>query len=318
MFVPVIAARGTGRIRLVVRRLEIATEAIERDAAGGFDRRLRTRELLVGTVLTVPSVALAELVAEPVDFVWTDLEHGALGAADVQPLAIAARAAGAALLVRLTHADAPGVGAILDAGADGVVAPRVESADGAAALVERLRHPPRGTRGFAARRGSGYGRHGSPGTRDPRDGSPGEACAPDGPHASSAPGADPLCLVQIESPRGVEASADIAAVDGVDALVVGCADLSHSVGQGGRLRSPVVVDAIERVQFAAAAAGIPSGIAGPDDPVLLTELAAGRSTLLVLSADVRIYARAVDSGVAAVRRELAAREPRPVDAHVGA
>ena len=293
MFVPVIATRGTGRTRLVVRRLEIATEAIERDAAGGFDRRLRTRELLVGTVLTVPSVALAELVAEPVDFVWTDLEHGALGAADVQPLAIAARAARAALLVRLTHADAPGIGAILDAGADGVVAPRVESADGAAALVERLRHPPRGTRGFAARRGSGYGRHGSP-------------------------AADPLCLVQIESPRGVEASAEIAAVDGVDALVVGCADLSHSVGQGGRLRSPVVVDAIERVQFAAAAAGIPSGIAGPDDPVLLTELAAGRSTLLVLSADVRIYARAVDSGVAAVRRELAAHEPRPADAHVGA
>jgi 4-hydroxy-2-oxoheptanedioate aldolase len=279
----------------MVRRLEIATEAVEGGAAGGFGRRLRSHEPLAGTVVTVPSVALAELAAGPVDFVWIDLEHGALGAAEVQPLAIACRAARAAVLVRLPTADGVGMGAILDAGVDGVVAPRVEGADCAARLVERLRYPPRGSRGVAARRAAGYG----------RDGSPGES------------GPDPVCLAQIESLRGVEEAAGIAAVDGVDALVVGCADLSHSLGAGGRLRSAAVTEAVDHVQRAAAAAGIPSGIAGPDDPALLAALAAGRSTILVLSADVRMYARAVDTGVAALRREQAARAPEPVHAHVG-
>jgi 4-hydroxy-2-oxoheptanedioate aldolase len=277
----------------VVRRLETAT----RDVGGGVGRRLRSHEPLFGTVITVPGVALAELVAESVDFAWIDLEHGALGVADVLPLAVACRAGGAAALVRLPSADGDGVGAILDAGVEGVVAPRVDSANCAARLVARLHHPPRGSRGVAARRGSGYGRHGS--------------------SASSVLGPDPLCLVQIESPLGVEAAAEIAALDGVDALVVGCTDLSYSLGQGGLLRSAAVVEAIDHVQLAAEAAGIPSGIAGPDDPALLAELAAGRSTVLVLSADARMYARAVDSSIAVLRRAQAVRTPEPLDAHVG-
>jgi 4-hydroxy-2-oxoheptanedioate aldolase len=285
-------------------------DAEERAAAGGFGRRLRSRDLLFGTVVTEPSVALAELVAESVDFVWIDLEHGALAAGDVKPLAIACRAARAAVLVRLPGADGAGLGAILDAGVDGVVVPRIESAECAARLVERLRVPPRGSRGVAARRGSGYGRHGSPGESGPGSGRRGSA-------GESGPGLDPVCVAQIESPLGVEAAADIAAVDGVDALVLGCADLSYSLGEEGRLRSGAVTNAVEHVQHAAAAAGIPSGIAGPDDPALLAELAGGRSSILIFSADVRMYARAIDSGLAALRREQAAFAPETLDAHVG-
>jgi 4-hydroxy-2-oxoheptanedioate aldolase len=282
--------------------VEIDDEVVQREAAGGFARRLRSHELLFGTVLTVPSVALAELAAEAVDFTWIDLEHGALGVADVQPLSIACRAAGAAPIVRLPSADPGHAGAILDAGVAGVVAPRVESAVAAARLVEQLRRPPRGSRGAAARRANGYGRAGAPGNR---------------PSSAAGQDPDPLCLAQIESPGGVEAAAEIAAVDGVDALVVGCADLSHSLGEEGRLLgSSTVVDAVEQVQRDAAARGLPSGIAGPDDPAVLAQLAAGRSTLLVLSADVRLYARAVDAAVAALRGKRAARTHEPRDAHV--
>jgi 4-hydroxy-2-oxoheptanedioate aldolase len=244
-----------------------------------FAERLRRGDTLIGTVVTLPSVPLAELLAEPLDLVWIDLEHGALDAADVPALAVAARAAGAAALARLPCADAPALAAVLDSGVDGVVAPQVESAAQARRLVERLRHPPRGTRGFAARRAQGYGR------------------------AGGAP--DPLCLVQIESAAGLEAVEEIAAVDGVDALVVGCADLALAVGgAGGAVGGAGGADlraAIARVQDAAADHGLRSGIAGPDDAELLLELAGGRSTMLVCSADVRIYARAVDEAVAALR-----------------
>ncbi|MEA2418396.1 MAG: 4-hydroxy-2-oxoheptanedioate aldolase [Thermoleophilaceae bacterium] len=230
-------------------------------------------------MLTLPDVALAELVAAPLDFVWIDLEHGSLDARDVQPLAIAARAAGAAAFVRVPSLGCPRLATILDAGVDGVVAPRVESAAQARALVSSLRHPPRGTRGFAARRAAAYGR------------------------ASGGCG-DPLCLVQIESAAGVEAAEQIAAVEGVAALVVGCADLALDLD--GSLVSSRLRDAIAQVQRGAEEAGIASGIAGPDDPDLLHDLAADSSTLLVCSADVRLYAQAVDELVERLRG--AARE----------
>jgi 2-keto-3-deoxy-L-rhamnonate aldolase RhmA len=238
-------------------------------ASTSFVERLRRRDPLLGTVLTVPSVVLAELVAEPLDFVWLDLEHGALGVRDVAPLAVAARAAGAAAFARLPGASAAALEAVLDAGVDGVVAPKVESALDAEGLVDGLRHPPSGSRGYAARRAQGYGR--------------------------AAHQVEPLLLAQIESPAGVAAASEIAAVDGVDALVVGCADLALSFDGLPR-------EAIADVQAAAAANEIASGIAGPDDPELLLELAGSESTLLVCSADVRLYARAVDAAVREVQR----------------
>jgi 4-hydroxy-2-oxoheptanedioate aldolase len=253
-----------------------------------FPTRLAAGHLLVGTVVTLPDVTLAELSASAVDFVWIDLEHGALGTADVAPLAIAARAAGAASLVRLRAASDPALGPALDAGVDGVVVPRVERAAQAATVVKLLRHPPRGSRGRAVRRDVAYGR--------------------DAPAA-----ADPVCMVQIESREAVEAADSIAGVEGVGALVVGCADLAASLDA-----DPEALSApIGHVQRAAHAAGVASGVAGPDDPEALARLAGGSSTVLVLGADVRNYARAIDRLVARLREELPGEAREPEEAHVG-
>jgi 4-hydroxy-2-oxoheptanedioate aldolase len=254
-----------------------------------FRSRLIARELCLGSVVTLPDVALAELTASALHFVWIDLEHGALGAAEVQPLAIAVRAAGAASLVRLSPGGHGVIGTALDAGVDGVVVPRVDSAAEAARVVERLHHPPHGSRGTATRRASAYGRAAGSGER-------------------------PVCMVQVESAAAVDEAEAIAAVDGVDALVVGCADLALTLGadpSSDRFR-----EAVTDVQRAAEGAGIASGIAGPHDPTLLGELAGGRSTVLVLAADVRIYARALDAGMGELRRELALRAPEQEESHV--
>lgn len=258
---------------------------------GSFHTRLLAREPLLGTVLTLPDVALAELSATLLDFVWIDLEHGAIAGADVLPLAIAARAGGAASLVRLRDATDLALGPAIDAGVDGVVVPRVEHAEEVSLVARRLRYPPHGTRGLAARRASNYGRY--TGLR-PR----------------------PVCMVQVESAAAVEDADAIAAVDGVDALVVGCADLALSLGDDTGAYSERFRDAVTNVQRAAEAGGIASGIAGPDDPALLAELAGGRSSVLVLAADVRIYARALEAGAKGLRRELALRAPEQEESHV--
>ena len=223
------------------------------------------RRPLVGTVVSLPDAGLAELTASAADFVWIDLEHGALSGRDVQPLAIAARAGGAASLVRLRAFDDVALGPALDAGVDGVVAPRIERVEQAEQLVERLRYPPHGSRGLAARRASGY-----------------EGAA-----------ADPVCVVQLESRAAVEWAEAIARVEGVDALVVGCSDLALDMGEELAQGWPRCRDAVAHVITVCSAAGLASGVAGPDDPDLLLELAGGEASLLVLGADVRIYAQAL-------------------------
>ncbi|HEX6651808.1 MAG TPA: aldolase/citrate lyase family protein [Thermoleophilaceae bacterium] len=236
----------------------------------------------LGTVITLPDVGLAELTASAVDFVWIDLEHGALDTGDVQPLAIAARAAGAECFVRLPSADDRAVGPVLDAGVDGVVVPRVEHAAEAEAVVGRLRYPPRGSRGLAARRASAYGLR--------------------------APEGDPRCVVQIESEAGAAEAERIAAVEGVEALVAGCADLAADVGETVNADAPRLCDAIARVRDACETAGAVFGLAGPEDLRALMELTPSMPDLAVLGADMRIYARALDERFHTTRRE----------AHVGA
>lgn len=246
--------------------------------ASELGERLRRGEQLVGTVLTLADPALAELAAAPFDFVWVDLEHGALTVRDVHGLSVAASAAGCATLVRLPRPDSELLGAVLDIGVDGVVAPRVEHVSEAAALVARTRHPPDGSRGFAHRRWNRWGREAGP--------------------------AAPVCVVQIESAAAVVAAADIAAVEGVDALVVGPADLALDLGvpaslDGGELRS-----ALASVRRAAHRAGVAAGVAAGGEPRALARTVAGGWSLFVYSADVRLYADAVVAGAATARRAL--------------
>jgi 4-hydroxy-2-oxoheptanedioate aldolase len=226
---------------------------------------------LIGTVLTLPDPVLAELLGAPFDLVWIDLEHAALTVAAVPTLAVALRAAGCRAEVRVPSWHSEALPPVLDAGVDGVVAPSVESAADAAAFVRRLRYPPDGTRGFGPRRAGGYGRE--------------QVAAP-------------RCTVQVESAAGIAAAGAIAAVQGVDAIVVGCADLALSAG------APALDEAVSRVREAARAHGLAFGIAGAPAE-RLAELARGGADLVVHSVDVRLYAAAADGAARAAGEAVA-------------
>jgi 4-hydroxy-2-oxoheptanedioate aldolase len=241
--------------------------------------RLREAGPLVGTVLTVGDVVLAELASAPMDLVWIDLEHGALDVADAQRMAVACRATGTAVLVRVPAATTGRLNAILDAGVDGVVVPAVSSAREAADAVASLRHPPAGTRGYGPRRAGDFGRR---------------------------PALElPVLWAQVESAAGVAAAAEIAAVDGVDALVLGPADLSFDLGVPLQLDAPIVRDAAAAVARAAGEAGRRFAVAGPPDVLDVLGLVAEQVSALVSSVDVRLYAGAVDRAAADARRALA-------------
>jgi 2-keto-3-deoxy-L-rhamnonate aldolase RhmA len=232
----------------------------------------------LGTVLSVADLSLAESAAAAFDAVWLDLEHGSLTPGDAQSLAIAVQGAGCEAHVRLPHWGSDLLPAVLDAGVDGVVAPRVESAAEAAAFARRLRYPPGGNRGYGPRRAGGYGRALEP----PR----------------------PACTVQIESVEAVAESAAIAQVEGVDAVVVGCADLALALGVPHSLVAPELRDAARRVAAAAARAEIEFGVACGGEPAAVAALLLGRPDLVIYSVDVRLYARAVDAASQALALAL--------------
>jgi 2-keto-3-deoxy-L-rhamnonate aldolase RhmA len=231
----------------------------------------------VGTVVSLADVALAELAGSALDFAWIDLEHGALSVRDAQALAIALAAAGCDAHVRVPSADSELVGPLLDAGIDGIVAPCVDDVATAARLVRRIAYPPAGRRGFGPRRAGDYGRTPAFWSSD-----------------------DVTCTAQIESPAGVEACREIAAVEGIDALVVGCADLSLALGAPNELGDPALREAVAEVADGCAAAGIAFGLAAGGDADAIAALAGGRAQIVVYSADVRLYSGAVDAAIRAL------------------
>lgn len=229
----------------------------------------------VGTFLTLPGATAAELFAEPWDVVLIDLEHGALGLLDAQEMAIGAHAAGADVLVRVPADARDAIRVMLDAGVDGVVLADVVDPDVAATAVGWLRHAPAGTRGWGPRRASLRNRRAGAGLPVP-------------------------CLwAQIESAKGVAAAAAIAAVEGVDALVVGTADLSFALGAPHDTGTPEMAAAVAVVRAACLAAGVEFGVAGALDraPAALLDGA----SILLTGTDARIAAAAVDAAADRLR-----------------
>ncbi len=224
------------------------THPIAHEARHPIDNRLmqmiRGTQRLRGIFNGLPSPAIVEMCAfAGFDFVIIDNEHGSADLQMTEHLLRAARASGIPALVRCLEHD---LARVLDMGASGVQIPMVESAAHARALVQRVRYPMPG--GLGGRRGSafstraaGYGAFGGPAHT----------------HLSN----EAIVLVaMVETPGAVEQAAEIAAVDGIDAVFVGPNDLAHAMGHENRWTDPPVQAAIERALRAVSGQGKCAGV----------------------------------------------------------
>src|SRR4051794_38760450 len=206
--------------------------------------RLQRGDVLSGAFVDSGSVVAAEVVAGAgFDWVVLDGEHGALGTAGLFSLLQAVASTGAAPVVRVPHPRSELIGWVLDAGASGVMVPRAETLEDVRAAVAATRYAEgRGAAGGV--RAAGYGR--------------------DAGYLARADG-ERLVLVQIETLGALDAVGAIAALDGVDVLFLGPADLARSLGRtGAPADDPEVVDAGRRIAEAARAAGKVAGFFVPD------------------------------------------------------
>ena len=195
---------------------------------------VRAGEPTIGVWVGYGSALVAEDCGKAgFDWAVIDTEHGMGTEADVLGQLFALRGTPTAALVRVERSDRLRIGRMLDLGAEGLVVPRLETADEVREAVAWMRFPPTGVRGVALGvRGQGVG-HDEVGILNER----------------------PLGVFQIESGLAVRNAAEIAVIDGVDVLFVGPADLSHSLGVPGRYDDPVFDDALRAVGQAAATAG---------------------------------------------------------------
>lgn len=200
----------------------------------GLKARLAAGEPLLGALLRMPAEELVEMVAVAgFDFVLVDGEHGPAEVTELRRHVVLAETRGVPTLVRVGGREPALVLRALDAGAEGVVAPHVDTAEQARALVASAQYPPSGTRGFAT-----YGRAGDYGLADPAE------------HLRRA-AERTLVFGMVESPAAVVAAAEIAAVPGLDGIMVGTADLRAATTAG----DPDPVESLARVHGTLAAAG---------------------------------------------------------------
>jgi 2-keto-3-deoxy-L-rhamnonate aldolase RhmA len=186
------------------------------------------------------------LAAAGFDWTFIDTEHGGFDIETVQDLCRAATLAGLCPVVRPADLQYPLISRALDCGAQGVMLPRVEDPEVLKQAVSWTLYPPAGVRGW------GLG----PSQVGYRKGTAQELMESSIQHAN----ANTLVIFQIETVLGVERREALLSVPGVDAVLIGPADLSVSLGIPGQFEHPKLHEAIEKIRDTATKHGVATGI----------------------------------------------------------
>jgi 2-keto-3-deoxy-L-rhamnonate aldolase RhmA len=211
---------------------------------GSFLNRLKKEELLLGTILTLPSPEVAELLSlSGLDWLFVDMEHTPINVQDVQRI-LQAVGKEFPCLVRVPAMDEGLIKKVLDTGPSGIIVPHVNTDREVEKILRWCKYPPDGTRSTGISRAQGYGFH----LQD---------------YMVSA-NENLAVIPQVEHVDAVEDIESIVKVPGLLAVFVGPYDLSGSIGKPGKVEDPEVQDMIKKVKEACSEVGVAAGIFGKD------------------------------------------------------
>lgn len=172
------------------------------------------------------------------DYLWIDMEHTSIDKRLLPLHLMAAKAYNVPCFVRIPWNDLVLAKPILEMGIDGMIFPLIQTADDARRAVSYCLYPPEGLRGFGPRRAVRYGLDSVP-------------------EYISAKSKELLKLIQIETRSAYDHLEEIAAVEGVDVLILGPADLSGAFGKLCRFDDPEIQQVYKNVVQRSHAAGKP-------------------------------------------------------------
>jgi 4-hydroxy-2-oxoheptanedioate aldolase len=211
-----------------------------------FKAALKAQKRQLGIWNTIGGNSVPELLAGAgFDWVLVDCEHAAIETVEVLPaLQAIGQSPSVSALVRPADNDATLFKRLLDMGAQTLLVPYIQTAKEAEAAVSAMRYGPQGIRGMAGTtRATRYGQI----------------------EDYFATASDELCLVvQVETVEGMKNLEAIAQTDGVDAVFIGPADLSASMGYPGEPNRPEVLAAIKAIIKRLQTVDVPAGLMSLD------------------------------------------------------
>lgn len=208
---------------------------------GQTKAKLARGEPALGCWQMIGHPTVAELMAaEGFDWLCVDLEHTPIDYPTFEHIARAVKPAGIDLLARLQGCDPVQAKRVLDAGADGIIVPLVNSRAEAELAVAMAKYPPAGIRGAAFSRAADFGRSFRP--------------------YFDAHNEKVLVVAMIEHRDAVAALDAILSTPGLDAILIGPYDLSCSLGRPGELGHPEVQDALDAILAGCVRHGVPPGL----------------------------------------------------------
>jgi 2-keto-3-deoxy-L-rhamnonate aldolase RhmA len=247
-----------------------------------FLNRVTKGELLLGTILTLPSPEVAEVLSRSgFDWLFVDMEHTQL---DVQHVQRILQAVGKdyPCLVRVPSMDEGWIKKVLDAGPAGIIVPHVNTPEQVKRILSWSKYPPEGERSAGISRAQDYGLN----LEDYME------------KANRS-----LVIVpQMEHKEAVDNIEAIAAVAGLSVLFVGPYDLSGSIGKLGKVDDPEVWKMIETVRSTCAKAGLACGIFGVDAAAVKPYIEVGYS-LIAIGTDMAYLSRSVAQTLLSLRNK---------------
>jgi 2-keto-3-deoxy-L-rhamnonate aldolase RhmA len=251
---------------------------------------LKNGGLAVGTMISeIRNPNLAYLLAQcGFDFFIIDNEHGSYSPETISNMIAAARGAGVLTLVRIPEIRRETILKPLDCGAAGLLVPQVNTAHQAEEIMTHAKYPPLGNRGVALSRAhSLYAR-------------------PKADQYLEQANEATFIAVQAESPEAIQNLESIAATPGVDAIFVGPADLSVSLGIPGQVTHPDEIQAIDRVVEVCQAQGITPGIHMSNLEMLAAWIKKGMR-FVTFSSDVDLLARSAADSLVQLKKVIKKR-----------
>jgi 2-dehydro-3-deoxyglucarate aldolase/4-hydroxy-2-oxoheptanedioate aldolase len=234
---------------------------LESELDEAFCDRLKKGDLLLGTIVTLPSPETAELLSRAgFDWLFVDMEHTSIGVNDVQRI-LQAVPSDFPCLVRIPVLDEGWIKKVLESGPAGIIVPHVNKAEQAKKILQWSKYPPEGCRSVGISRAQGYG-------LELED------------YMSKA-NKTIAVVPQVEHVEAVDNLESITELPGFSAIFVGPYDLSGSIGKLGEVKDTDVRDLIQRVQTTCAKAGIVTGIFGVDAEAVKSYIDMGYSLIAV-------------------------------------
>jgi 2-dehydro-3-deoxyglucarate aldolase len=202
--------------------------------------KLRNRELLFGAWVSFSHPSITEIFASKgFDFLAIDMEHTTISLEQAQRIIAASQSFDVPCLPRPVSHSNDWIKPLLDSGADGIIAPMVESLEASSKISELIRFPPMGKRSFGVNRAHGYGSNFSGYLKTWNERS--------------------IYIAQVETVAGLTNIDTILETPGLDGVMIGPYDMSGSLGVPGETSHPLVIQAENQILAACEKFGISCG-----------------------------------------------------------